>query len=87
MQIELVLYVSFIITVHVSYHLFFRGGALLTTPNGPGYHIMLPFITSYRSVQVQMCFFCVCVCFLNNWPNNKLIIALITAVNVIDYLS
>uniref|UniRef100_A0A671LPG5 Erlin-1 n=1 Tax=Sinocyclocheilus anshuiensis TaxID=1608454 RepID=A0A671LPG5_9TELE len=33
---------------------YYRGGALLTTPNGPGYHIMLPFITSYRSVQVQM---------------------------------
>lgn len=32
----------------------FRGGALLTSPNGPGYHIMLPFITSYRSVQVQL---------------------------------
>lgn len=31
---------------------FSRGGALLTTPNGPGYHIMLPFITTYRSVQV-----------------------------------
>uniref|UniRef100_A0A8C9VEF8 Erlin-1 n=1 Tax=Scleropages formosus TaxID=113540 RepID=A0A8C9VEF8_SCLFO len=31
---------------------YYRGGALLTTPNGPGYHIMLPFITTYRSVQV-----------------------------------
>uniref|UniRef100_A0AAY5EUK9 Erlin-1 n=1 Tax=Electrophorus electricus TaxID=8005 RepID=A0AAY5EUK9_ELEEL len=30
---------------------YYRGGALLTTPNGPGYHIMLPFITNYRSVQ------------------------------------
>ena len=29
-----------------------RGGALLTAPNGPGYHIMLPFITTFRSVQV-----------------------------------
>lgn len=34
----------------------FRGGALLTSPNGPGYHIMMPFITSYRSVQVQISF-------------------------------
>uniref|UniRef100_A0A9J8CJN2 Erlin-1 n=1 Tax=Cyprinus carpio carpio TaxID=630221 RepID=A0A9J8CJN2_CYPCA len=33
---------------------FFRGGALLTNPNGPGYHIMLPFITSYRSVQTTL---------------------------------
>uniref|UniRef100_A0A8C1YZZ2 Erlin-1 n=1 Tax=Cyprinus carpio TaxID=7962 RepID=A0A8C1YZZ2_CYPCA len=33
---------------------YYRGGALLTAPNGPGYHIMLPFITSYRSVQVQI---------------------------------
>ncbi|KPP70641.1 erlin-1-like, partial [Scleropages formosus] len=30
------------------------GGALLTTPNGPGYHIMLPFITTYRSVQTTL---------------------------------
>lgn len=29
-----------------------RGGALLTTLSSPGYHIMLPFITTYRSVQV-----------------------------------
>lgn len=34
----------------------FRGGALLTTPNGPGYHIMLPFITTYRAVQVSLSF-------------------------------
>ncbi|XP_048060809.1 erlin-1 isoform X1 [Megalobrama amblycephala] len=33
---------------------YYRGGALLTTPNGPGYHIMLPFITSYRSVQTTL---------------------------------
>lgn len=36
--------------------IFFRGGALLTGPNGPGYHIMLPFITTYRSVQVSTSF-------------------------------
>uniref|UniRef100_A0A671YGV3 Erlin-1 n=1 Tax=Sparus aurata TaxID=8175 RepID=A0A671YGV3_SPAAU len=34
---------------------YYRGGALLTSPNGPGYHIMLPFITTFRSVQV-FCF-------------------------------
>uniref|UniRef100_A0A673MY45 Erlin-1 n=1 Tax=Sinocyclocheilus rhinocerous TaxID=307959 RepID=A0A673MY45_9TELE len=46
---------------------YYRGGALLTTPNGPGYHIMLPFITSYRSVQVQMsCIY--------SWPDKKLIL-------------
>uniref|UniRef100_A0AAY5F2F6 Erlin-1 n=2 Tax=Electrophorus electricus TaxID=8005 RepID=A0AAY5F2F6_ELEEL len=33
---------------------YYRGGALLTTPNGPGYHIMLPFITNYRSVQTTL---------------------------------
>lgn len=32
---------------------FCRGGALLTSPSGPGYHIMLPFITTFRSVQVS----------------------------------
>lgn len=33
---------------------YYRGGALLISPNGPGYHIMLPFITTYRSVQTTM---------------------------------
>ncbi|XP_041921543.1 erlin-1 [Alosa sapidissima] len=33
---------------------YYRGGALLTFPNGPGYHIMLPFITTYRSVQTTL---------------------------------
>uniref|UniRef100_A0AAR2JPW3 Erlin-1 n=1 Tax=Pygocentrus nattereri TaxID=42514 RepID=A0AAR2JPW3_PYGNA len=36
---------------------YYRGGALLTTPNGPGYHIMLPFITTYRSVVFFFFFF------------------------------
>uniref|UniRef100_A0A6Q2XQU0 Erlin-1 n=1 Tax=Esox lucius TaxID=8010 RepID=A0A6Q2XQU0_ESOLU len=48
------------ILLHASIHkieeghlaVYYRGGALLTTPNGPGYHIMLPFITTFRSVQV-----------------------------------
>jgi len=31
-----------------------RGGALLTSPSGPGYHIMLPFITTFKSVQVSV---------------------------------
>ncbi|CAB1343334.1 unnamed protein product [Coregonus sp. 'balchen'] len=33
---------------------YYRGGALLTTPNGPGYHIMMPFLTTYRSVQTTL---------------------------------
>ncbi|XP_077351929.1 erlin-1 [Festucalex cinctus] len=33
---------------------YYRGGALLTAPNGPGYHIMLPFITTYRAVQTTL---------------------------------
>lgn len=33
---------------------YYRGGALLTSPNGPGYHIMLPFITTFRSVQTTL---------------------------------
>ena len=33
--------------------LFTRGGALLTTTSGPGFHLMLPFITSFKSVQVR----------------------------------
>ncbi|NXK55305.1 ERLN1 protein, partial [Chauna torquata] len=30
---------------------YYRGGALLSSPSGPGYHIMLPFITTFKSVQ------------------------------------
>ncbi|KAM5142251.1 erlin-1 isoform 1-T2 [Mantella aurantiaca] len=33
---------------------YYRGGALLSNPSGPGYHIMLPFITSFRSVQTTL---------------------------------
>lgn len=33
---------------------YYRGGALLSTTNGPGYHIMIPFITTYRSVQTTL---------------------------------
>ncbi|KAM4704227.1 erlin-1 [Rhinophrynus dorsalis] len=33
---------------------YYRGGALLSSPSGPGYHIMLPFITSFRSVQTTL---------------------------------
>uniref|UniRef100_A0A5F8GBG3 Pyridoxal phosphate homeostasis protein n=1 Tax=Monodelphis domestica TaxID=13616 RepID=A0A5F8GBG3_MONDO len=31
-----------------------RGGALLTSTSGPGFHLMLPFITSYKSVQTTL---------------------------------
>ncbi|CAG6017360.1 erlin-1 [Menidia menidia] len=52
----------FAIMLHSSIHkieeghlaVYYRGGALLTSPNGPGYHIMLPFITTYRSVQTTL---------------------------------
>ncbi|XP_056364589.1 erlin-2 [Oenanthe melanoleuca] len=33
---------------------YYRGGALLTSTSGPGFHLMLPFITSYKSVQVLL---------------------------------
>uniref|UniRef100_A0A672QIB6 ER lipid raft associated 2 n=1 Tax=Sinocyclocheilus grahami TaxID=75366 RepID=A0A672QIB6_SINGR len=33
---------------------YYRGGALLTTTSGPGFHLMLPFITSFKSVQVYL---------------------------------
>lgn len=33
---------------------FRSGGALLTSTSGPGFHLMLPFITSYKSVQVLL---------------------------------
>ncbi|ESO10558.1 hypothetical protein HELRODRAFT_190088 [Helobdella robusta] len=33
---------------------YYRGGALLTTTSSPGYHIMIPFITTFRSVQTTL---------------------------------
>ncbi|EPB69075.1 transporter, major facilitator family protein [Ancylostoma ceylanicum] len=33
---------------------YFRGGALLTKVSAPGYHLMIPFVTSYKSVQVTL---------------------------------
>ncbi|KAF6020733.1 ERLIN2 [Bugula neritina] len=33
---------------------YYRGGALLSTVNGPGYHLMMPFVTIFRSVQTTM---------------------------------
>uniref|UniRef100_A0A9J8CNK3 Band 7 domain-containing protein n=1 Tax=Cyprinus carpio carpio TaxID=630221 RepID=A0A9J8CNK3_CYPCA len=32
---------------------YYRGGALLTTTSGPGFHLMLPLITTFKSVQVN----------------------------------
>ncbi|XP_048760613.2 erlin-2-B-like isoform X2 [Ostrea edulis] len=33
---------------------YYRGGALLSTTSSPGYHFMVPFITSFRSVQTTL---------------------------------
>lgn len=33
---------------------YYRGGALLESVNKPGYHLMVPFLTSFRSVQVTL---------------------------------
>ncbi|KAK2147652.1 hypothetical protein LSH36_543g04035 [Paralvinella palmiformis] len=33
---------------------YYRGGALLSKTSGPGYHVMVPFITSFRSVQTTL---------------------------------
>ncbi|BES92111.1 ER lipid raft associated [Nesidiocoris tenuis] len=33
---------------------YFRGGALLSQTSGPGFHMMIPIITSYRTVQVTL---------------------------------
>lgn len=33
---------------------YYRGGALLSTTSNPGFHMMIPFITSFRSVQVTL---------------------------------
>ena len=31
-----------------------QGGALLSATSGPGFHIMIPFVTTFRSVQITM---------------------------------
>jgi erlin len=33
---------------------YYRGGALLTSTSGPGYRLMIPFITSYKAVQTTL---------------------------------
>merc|ERR1719391_920015 len=33
---------------------YFRGGALLSTITSPGYHLMFPFLTMYRSMQTTL---------------------------------
>ncbi|KAK7498334.1 hypothetical protein BaRGS_00010594 [Batillaria attramentaria] len=33
---------------------YYRGGALLSSTSGPGYHFLLPFLTTFRSVQTTL---------------------------------
>merc|ERR1712002_612606 len=33
---------------------YFRGGAMLSGMTGPGFHIMLPFLTTFQSVQTTL---------------------------------
>lgn len=33
---------------------YYRGGALLETTSNPGFHLMIPFLTSFRSIQVTL---------------------------------
>ncbi len=39
-------------TGHVG--VYYRGGALLDTTSYPGFHMMIPFLTTYRSIQVTL---------------------------------
>jgi hypothetical protein len=34
--------------------LYFRGGALLTSMTAPGFHVMIPFLTSVKDVQTTL---------------------------------
>lgn len=34
------------------FNVYFQGGALLRETSNPGYHMMFPFLTTHRSVQV-----------------------------------
>ena len=50
------------LAIHMSLHeideghvgVYYRGGALLKETSRPGYHMMIPFLTSHRSVQVTL---------------------------------
>ncbi len=33
---------------------YYRGGALLETTSYPGFHMMVPFLTTFRSIQVTL---------------------------------
>lgn len=33
---------------------YFRGGALLPGTSDPGYHLMIPYVTSFRSIQITL---------------------------------
>lgn len=56
------LLISIIVTYKFSLHrieeghvgVYFRGGALLAYTSSPGFHMMVPFLTSYRVVQVTL---------------------------------
>uniref|UniRef100_A0A8D8PX11 Erlin-1 n=1 Tax=Cacopsylla melanoneura TaxID=428564 RepID=A0A8D8PX11_9HEMI len=53
---------AFLLVFNYSFHkieeghvgVYFRGGALLTSISGPGFHAMIPFITTFRHVQVTL---------------------------------
>ncbi|XP_067928103.1 erlin-1-like [Watersipora subatra] len=50
------------LAMHSSFHkieeghvgVYYRGGALLSSISGPGYHLMIPLVTNFRSVQTTM---------------------------------
>ncbi|XP_041364564.1 erlin-1-like [Gigantopelta aegis] len=54
--IALAMFVNFSIHKIEEGHIgvYYRGGALLSSTSGPGYHFMLPFLTSYRFVQTTL---------------------------------
>lgn len=45
--------VSLQLPIDPSTIIFFKGGALLKVTSNPGYHMMIPFLTTHRSVQVK----------------------------------
>uniref|UniRef100_A0A1B6IRA7 Band 7 domain-containing protein n=1 Tax=Homalodisca liturata TaxID=320908 RepID=A0A1B6IRA7_9HEMI len=60
--ISAVLVLAFVVLINFSVHkleeghvgVYYRGGALLSHTSPPGFHMMVPFITTYRSVQVTL---------------------------------
>ncbi|CAH8864425.1 unnamed protein product [Trichobilharzia szidati] len=62
LPVSVVVLVAWSILFRLSFHqideghvgVYYRGGALLSQTNGPGYHLMIPIITTFKPVQITL---------------------------------